>query len=109
MPGPAEHETMARHEFAIDAADLVLLAALAGEVDAVAAPDSEVDRGRDRGLVCLARPKPARYSLWVRPRAVHLGGRRFEPSLEGEAWFAEHSPSCKKVARRSSLSVQKRP
>ena len=59
-------------------------------------------------VIGIARAKPARYFFRVGPRAEDLCGRRFEPSLEGEAWLVEHSSSCKKLARRSSLSVQKR-
>src|SRR5262245_64216376 len=55
VPGPAEHQPLMRHHFAIDAADLGMLAGLHVETDAVAAADADIEFGAERAGPGLRR------------------------------------------------------
>src|SRR5882757_5030501 len=87
MPGPAEHQPFVRHDLAIDAADLEILAVGACEADAVAAADTQVGLGLHRAFLDAGRSEPRDYFFRVGPRGVDFGGRRIDTTFDREAWL----------------------
>src|SRR4029077_8694767 len=120
MPDPAKHQPLVRHDFAVDAADLIILPAFIFEAEAVAPADAEINICLDRAILHLRRPAPSGYFCRIGPRGVDLFRPRVEVPLEGETWargetgvdggvwFDGHGSSSTKAARRSRLSDQKR-
>src|SRR6478672_11623739 len=51
VPGPAEHQPLVRHDFAIDAADLEMLAVGGVEADAVSSTDAKIRLCLQRALL----------------------------------------------------------
>src|SRR5215831_4533862 len=83
MPRPREDETFVRHHLAIDAADVVPLAAGAAHDETESSPDTHVGLDVHR-VVDLPRPPPAFYLLRIRPGGVDLRRRRVESPPDGE-------------------------
>lgn len=75
-----------RNQFAIGTADLVVLAAIVVETDAVAPTYSGVDVRAERLLLHHRRPEPADQIFRLGPRRVDFFRRCVDAPLEGETW-----------------------
>src|SRR5258708_1924399 len=87
MPRPAEHQPLVRHDFAIDAADLEMLAVGGLEADLVAPADAQVGLRLQRAFFHPCRAEPSDYFFRVGPRGVDFRGRRIDTTFDVEAWL----------------------
>src|SRR4029077_11751405 len=108
FPGPGEDELLVRHEFAIDAADVVLFAGWALHQPAITPTDAGI--ALDLEHFDFAGTHPAFHFFRIGPGREDFGRRRFEPPLERETWFRGcldcHDSSSKNAARLESRSDQ---
>ena len=85
LPGPGENHLFVGDDFAIDAADFEVFAVRLAHHPVIAAAAAAHRIRRQHPDVAGAHP--VLYFFRVDPRREDLGGRRFEPPLEGEARF----------------------
>src|SRR5262249_14480304 len=85
FPRPGEDEFVVGHEFAIDAADVVLLAVWTLHLPAIAPADTRV--ALDLEHFDFAGTHPAFYFFRIGPGREDFGRRGFEPALERETRF----------------------
>src|SRR5215467_7478832 len=108
FPRPGEDEFVVGHEFAIDAADVVLLAVWTLHLPAIAPADTRV--ALDLEHFDFAGTHPAFYFFRIGPGREDFGRRGFEPALERETRFRGglgcHDSSSKNAARLESRSDQ---
>src|SRR5262249_60650974 len=106
FPRPGEDEFVVGHEFAIDAADVVLLAVWTLHLPAIAPADTRV--ALDLEHFDFAGTHPAFYLFRIGPGREDFGRRGFEPALERETrfrggfgWPESFSKKAGRVGRRA--------